>query len=486
MRKTVLLMGLLAMMLSATAQNVSVKTQGESPVLGLKKTVMGYTHLYGMDDKSLFVRYATGKPMKVDKVCLGRFNKLMDMEAMCEFDNDKATPMVVFVNDNDVAMILHRHSKDQLMVTSQHFAKQSLEPMGEPVLLRSIDLDNKHLAQMDASNSENQQYAATLCLEQLPDSAVKADVVLYDSHLEEQWHMESNFIGNDNASWNLMTGQLTGAYSDFFVSNNGEVLITSTVTNSDNSTVISLIQMNGKEQNHYTVRTYALGIRSAKVLKCEGDLVYITGNQEKVYARNVYQHSKYTTGLYMLVYNMKTKKTQSVKFYPLNEDDCRVLRNQSGKASMALEAYNTSFTGAACDEEGFTMTFVSKGIVVMRANKQGEIEWVRRMRNDNDATWDQSNMIQVFTHSYGDKVLVAVNRDNGNVDRDTTKVAEVFKPGKSDAVLTCYLIDRLGNVSETNAALPPKSGMLGRPVEVSKDKYVFVGASNKSGYWGEF
>ena len=111
MRKTVLLMGLLAMMLSATAQNVSVKTQGESPVLGLKKTVMGYTHFYGMDDKSLYVRYATGKPMKVDKVCLGRFNKLMDMEAMCEFDNDKATPMVVFVNDNDVAMILHRHSR---------------------------------------------------------------------------------------------------------------------------------------------------------------------------------------------------------------------------------------------------------------------------------------------------------------------------------------------------------------------------------------
>ena len=82
MRKTVLLMGLLAMMLSATAQNVSVKTQGESPVLGLKKTVMGYTHFYGMDDKSLYVRYATGKPMKVDKVCLGRFNKLMDMDIL--------------------------------------------------------------------------------------------------------------------------------------------------------------------------------------------------------------------------------------------------------------------------------------------------------------------------------------------------------------------------------------------------------------------
>jgi len=486
MKKTVLLMGLLAVMFGAAAQSISVKTQGESNVLGLKKSVLGYTHCYGMDGNSVYVRYATGKAMKVDKVYFGRFNKIMDMEAVREFDNSKATPLVIFVNEKDVAMIQHHHSKDQLMVTSQHYEKQSLEPVGEQQVLRSLDLDEKHLAQMDASSSENQQYAATLCLEQLPDSAVKADVVLYNRHLEEQWHMESNFIGNDNASWNLLTGQLTGAFSDFYVSNNGEVLITSTVTNNDNTTVLSLIYMNGKENNHFAVRTHTVGIRSAKVLKCEGDLVYITGNQEKVYARNVYQPSKYTTDLYMLIYNMKTKKIQSLKYYTLTEDDCRVLRNQSSKTSMAREAYNTGFTGAACDEDGFTMTYVSKGILVMRANMKGEIEWVKTLRNDNEASWDESNMIQVLTHSYGDKVMLVVNRNEDNVNRDSAKPAAIFKPGKSNAVLTFYLIDRQGNIEETNAILPPKSGMLGRPLEVSKDKFVFIGASNKAGYLGEF
>lgn len=486
MKKIILLLGLMSVMLGASAQNISVKTSGESSVLGLKKTVPGYTHCYYADNGSVYVRYATGKPLNVDKVYFGRFNGIMDLEASQTFDNSKSTPMLIFVNDNDVAMILYRHSKNQLMATLQHYNKQTLEPVGEEQLLRSLDLDEKHLAHMEASNSANQQYAATLCLEQLPDSAVKADVVLYNRHLEEQWHMESNFIGNDNASWNLMTGQLTGAFSDFFVTDKGQVLVASTVTNTDNMSVISLIYMDGKEQSHHTVRTYNIGIRSAKVLKYDGDLVYITGNQEKVYARNVYQQTHYTTGLYMLVYNMKTKKVQSIKKYSLTEDDCRVLRNQSAKASMAPEAYNTVFTGAVCDEDGFTVTYASKGILVMRANKEGEIEWVKTLRNDNEASWDQSNMIQVFTHQYGDKVLVAANRDEGNVDRDSSKVASVFKPGKSNAVLTFYLIDRQGNIEETNAPLPSKSAMIGRPLSVGKDKFVFVGASNKAAYLGEF
>ena len=409
----------------------------------------------------------------MDQVELGRVMLTDDKELSCYGG---------FINGSNIDLLMAEWHGDDMKLYRERRNLQSLQPVGEQLVLADYKGTSKDKLGFRLSSSPNQELLALMYYVDRESQMTEVQVALYSRELEEYWKADTR----------------SRKISFFSVTDSGDVLI-----GGRNDATIEMTVMDGENENSYSIDYGKIitNVAEMSLARYANNKFYFIATHHNDMG-NKWDNGTLVDYVQSLCYDTKSKDLTEDK-YIFTQQDYNRLNNLKDDAKLHKGDNRVRFCSlnqVMSDNKGYyamldqTWTVrvdgqlnskYRQGQMVVRVDNDGKIEWVKTFRINCSATRDIFPTVG-YSWVKTDKgpMLAWVERNSKNEPLQEKPVEE-FKPMSHPGMLTTLRIDAEGNMVRQHYPMASKTGLQGRPSKMETGDWIVILRGKTKGHFGK-
>lgn len=382
-----------------------------------------------------------------------------------------------FLNDNNVDLLMMTENDNGMRVWRER-RDMSLKEKGEQLVLADFKGQKGDEFFFAMGTSNDQQLLAGVFVASRKTQEPEMWVGLYSRELNEYWKMKIT----------------PTPCSQVYVTDSGEVVLSYV----NEKGLCSFTVVDGENENHYGFRLLDEGrVNETRMIRYgDGKILLASALQEeKRTIMPAKEGGPNIDRIDIYCYNIESGKTNVVKHTFTDQETAR-LCNEKDKSGMKhhwvpfgnIQQSIADATGAyvMVDQmwtiytDGFPSDFNRVGMMVMRVNADGQVQWSRVWRMENNCHPNLKGIMSYRWQPYSEGIMLAVATHVKNADTPEEKSVKPFKPTKHDALLSVIRLKADGSGNRENFNIDDQ-GIIGSAHPMGSDKYLLLLSGSRKG-----
>ncbi|MBP5516902.1 MAG: hypothetical protein J6X86_08145 [Bacteroidales bacterium] len=472
MKKILLIIVLFCLYETVNAQQWQLKTYADSKALQFRNEVTNVGFIGGDVDKFYLLRRY---PKNEAPYLVAYDSNLVELWHKDLASGDGVLYYGGFLNEKTIDLLVTE--RDDNSFKAFHESHSVLVPNAEVTRteLFAISGSDSKKMKMTLRSSQSGEWTGTMYVLPGKDNA-EANVVLYDTELDEMWSMEVAL----------------GTVDDYFVSDSGEVVFAGFFKEDGIlETYLEFTVLDGEREHTYTSSINEGDLYRIDIVKYENGKIYCTGLMK---GEKQDDKDDWSSGFFSLVFDTKKKEVEYFEKQAFTKTDiCRLCNVADRSRLRVLTTDKMAYADSRFDKGGATVAYeryynvyvnggysqtVMEGILTFRIDNQGHLRWNnisrRQLTNADFGKLTTTRMIESDNKQY----LVTYDMPS-NAKVSPEKPVRIV--GSADPKLHMMILsfDISGAATRNYLTMPSKTMAVGAPHRLNDGRYLMLFAGNR-------
>ena len=420
-----------------------------------------------------FIGYADNSVVMVDyhnrKAIVTRYDMSQNVLASAELGTKKEIDSYGgFINGRHVDLLNVRNTEGGMRVYRDRRDLQTLEPEGEQLTLAEYKghSDDKYIFTLGTSPDQSLLAGVTVAARKGYDPEVK--VALYNRELEEYWHMPVRSAG----------------FNQVLVNDSGEVVLALCTTNTKKYNTFTIVDGESEKQVSFKLKDDGWPMECTLLRYGNGKLILAVAVREENHTIMPIGSNVDRVDFYC--YNVKNDEL-TISRHNFTDQECNRMANVKEDKSPKHHwvQFGNIVQGIADGDGAYLMLdqtwTVTKndfpveqhrmGMMVLRVDSDGRVQWVRAIRMGAISSWGGRDMIAYRWRSTPNGIVLAAAQHIKNIDLADNQNIRHLKAMKDKAMLSVITLDRTGRTNRQNFEIG-KQSVIGAPHTIDNNSFM--------------
>lgn len=470
------------MLLAAAATMLAIATMAQNVTLTLEEPgkMLYHSHnpqLIGSQDGSAVVLDMMGR-----KTILARYDMAQNELAKVELAREKETNCYGgFVNGDAIDLLMTQTNDDGLRAWHERRDYTTLEPIAESKTLTDLRGDKKDDFFYTISSSPNNELVASLSIVSRKALEPEARVSLYSRRMENYWHMPISI----------------SSFNQMLVTDSGEVVLANCTTNSDKPCTFTIVDGENEQHASFSIEEKVWVSEAKLVSYAHGKLVVAVSVCSD--HRVVMPVGSNINRIDFYCYDVKNGKLKVTRYNITDQESARMANRKEGQGTKGNWVQFGTLTQTIADNDGgylmIDQTWIAEqngipmeqhrmGMMVIRTDEEGQVQWTRTLRLSSECLWNHRDMLDYSWRTTADGIMLATTQNAKNATLPAEKPIKNYKTQKDNSILAVYTLDKQGNMSQHHFDLG-KRAMIRAPRYIDSRNFMVFLLGGGKGQFGQ-
>ena len=460
MKRLALTVAVMALPLLACAQNIDFQAEPLGKMIA--KT-----------NEPRFIGYAENSAVMVDyqsrKAIVTRYDMEQNVLATAELGAKKEIDSYGgFINGSHVDLLNVKRTDNGMRVYRDRRNLRTLEPEGEQLTLAEYkgNSDDKYIFTLGTSPDQKLLAGVAVAARKGYDPEVK--VALYNRELEEYWHMAVR----------------TGGFNQVLVNDSGEVVLALCNASTKKYNTFTIVDGENEKQVSFKLKDDGWPMECSLIRYGNGKLIMAVAVREENHTIMPIGTNVDRVDFYC--YNVKNDEL-TISRHNITDQECNRMANvKEDKSPKHHWVQFANIVQGIADNTGaylmldqtwtvtkndFPVEQHRQGMMVLRVDADGRVQWVRAIRMGAMSSWGGRDMIAYRWRSTPTGIVLAAAQHIKNVDLADRENIRPLKAMKDKATLSVITLDPTGRVKRQNFDIG-KQSVIGAPHTIDDNNFM--------------